>query len=637
MVAVGAAWLVWLTPSPAHAIVLVAAVVLGGVPTAAGLWVARRDAHSALGALLVLPGLLAVLVLTLALAPDEWSTSAGADYLTAGTQGAWVLVYVVVAIPLLFFPDGHLPSHAARWLLALILLDAAVFMTTAATAPGPFLPPNQSSPHALGTMPDTLAAVLSAITLPGLPITLVALVVHLVRRYRGSRPERRRQYRLLALGAALLPATLLATWLSVLLLGNAEVVLAVGLTSVYLALPALIAIAVCRPGLLDVDRAVVATVARSIFAIALLAVFTALDVATGILLSRREPVVAVAVTALVAVLLAPAGRRLQRALDTRLYPARHAAFAAIDRLHRETLRAEAGPEQLQDRLREALHDPALVVGIRTPVDGGAVDADGAPIDLPVDGTDVALGAQSVGLLSVRAPLSPQLVRDIAARAAPLVEMIRLRVELRRALLEADVSRARLLRVGYEERVRLERDLHDGAQQRLVALGMALRLAQRRLSRGVDVSGVLDEAVAELGTAVSELRQLAHGIRPSCLDDGLAPALSHLVSSTPTPITLRVNTAQLDPDLETTAYYVAAEAITNAVKHADARHITLNVNAVDGQLHVRVSDDGTGHAAIRDGSGLAGLADRVGAHGGHLSVRSRHGQGTVVEAVLPCAS
>ena len=134
-------------------------------------------------------------------------------------------------------------------------------------------------------------------------------------------------------------------------------------------------------------------------------------------------------------------------------------------------------------------------------------------------------------------------------------------------------------MGYEERVRLERDLHDGAQQRLVSLGMALRLAQRRLSRGVDVFGVLDAAVAELGTAVSELRQLAHGIRPSCLDDGLVPALSGLVASTPVPIALQVTTAKLDPDLETTAYYVAAEAIANAVKHAGAQGISLNVEAI----------------------------------------------------------
>jgi signal transduction histidine kinase len=232
----------------------------------------------------------------------------------------------------------------------------------------------------------------------------------------------------------------------------------------------------------------------------------------------------------------------------------------------------------------------------------------------------------------------ELLRDIAARAAPLVELVRLRVELRRALNEADQSRSRLLRVGYEERARLERDLHDGAQQRLVSLGMALRLAQRRLPRGgLDVSGVLDAAVTELATAVSELRRLAHGIRPSCLDDGLVPALSDLISSTPIPITLQVTASDLDQDLETTAYYVASEAITNAIKHACPRHITLDVAAGQGQLRVRISDDGHGRAVPRPGSGLAGLADRVGAHGGTLAIDSGHGHGTVVEAVLPCAS
>jgi len=158
-----------------------------------------------------------------------------------------------------------------------------------------------------------------------------------------------------------------------------------------------------------------------------------------------------------------------------------------------------------------------------------------------------------------------------------------------------------------------------------------------LPTGVDVSAVLDAAVAEIGTAVGELRQLAHGIRPSCLDDGLVPALSSLVTSTPIPVTLQVTASQLDPDLETTAYYVAAEAITNAVKHADPQHITLRVEASDGELHVRITDDGVGQAAPREGSGLAGLADRVGAHGGRLAIHSPRGLGTVIEAVLPCAS
>jgi signal transduction histidine kinase len=172
----------------------------------------------------------------------------------------------------------------------------------------------------------------------------------------------------------------------------------------------------------------------------------------------------------------------------------------------------------------------------------------------------------------------------------------------------------------------------------VSLGMALRLAQRHLSNGgVDVNGLLDEAVAELGTAVSELRQLAHGIRPSCLDDGLAPALSVLVNSVPIPVDMHVSDASLGGDLQTTAYYIASEAIANAVKHSRADRIALHVDARGDDLYVRIEDDGVGGAVQRDGSGLARLADRVDAHGGTLFVSSPHEGGTIVEAILPCAS
>ena len=541
---------VWLTaqdPSPASLLVLVAAVLLGVVPASAGVIVARDSGTGALGLLLVLPGLLAVLVLTLVLAQDVMTEPPGADYITVATQGAWVLVYVVVALPLLFFPDGRLTSRLGRWLFAVILLDAAVFMVTAATAPGPFLPPDETTPHVLGTMPAALATTLAAVSLPLLPVSLILLVVDLIRRYRASGPGQRRQYRWLALGACLLPVTLLGTWISYALIGGADAILAIGLSITYLALPTLIAIAVGRPDLFDADRALVATVTRSIIMAGLLAVYTAANILAGVVLTRRSPAVAIAVTAGAAVLLAPLGRRLQRGVDARLYPARHAAFEAISDLHHETLLAQAGPEQLQQRLRDALADPTLVVGYCRPSNDSVVDADGAVLEIPDPQIDITIGPQRIGVLSTRAPVAGELVRAIASRAAPLVELVRLRVELRQALTEAEDSRARLLRVGYEERIRLERDLHDGAQQRLVALGMALRLAQRRLGRGVDVTAVLDEAVAELGTAVSELRQLAHGIRPSCLDDGLVPALSQLVSTTQLPIVLRVTTAHLDQD------------------------------------------------------------------------------------------
>ena len=632
-----AVWLMSQDPSPVHLLILVAALLLGAVPASSGVVVAHDRGTGVLGLLLVLPGLLAVLVLTLVLAQDVLPAPPGADVVTVAGQGDWVLIYVVLVLPILFFPEGRIGSRLGRWLCAVIVLDAAVFMVTAATAPGPFLPPNQATPHVLGTMPASLTSILTAVTLPLLPISLILVVVDLTRRYRASERGRRRQYRWLSLGASLLPVTLLGTWTSYALVGNADVVLVIGLSLTYLALPTLIAVAVRRPDFFDADRAVVATVTRSIILAGLLTLYTAVNAAAGLVVGARSPAVAVAVTAGAALLLIPVGRRLQRYVDSRLYPARHAAFESIAHLHRETLQARAGPEELQQRLREALDDQTMTVGYYRPGTGTVVDAQGAAMHVVDPAVDITIGPDRIGVLSTRAPLAGDLMRSIAARAAPLVELVRLRLELREALLEAEDSKARLLRVGYEERSRLERDLHDGAQQRLVALGMALRLAQRRLGRGVDVSAVFDEAVAELGTAVSELRLLAHGIRPSCLDDGLVPALSQLINTTQLPIVMHMTTADLDEDIETTAYYVAAEAITNAVKHADAATITLDVDVVDGQLRVRITDDGNGCATAHPGSGLAGLADRVGAHGGHLSVHSQHGAGTVIEAMLPCAS
>jgi signal transduction histidine kinase len=193
----------------------------------------------------------------------------------------------------------------------------------------------------------------------------------------------------------------------------------------------------------------------------------------------------------------------------------------------------------------------------------------------------------------------------------------------------------MLTAGYDERRRLERDLHDGAQQRLVSLGMSLRLAQRHLDDGtVDVDGLLDESVAELGTAVAELRQIAHGLRPVSLDDGLPAALSNLVRGVPLAFDMEIDDGPLPDAVATTAYYVVSEAITNAVKHAEATRIGLLVVRRDGQLLVRVTDDGCGGARLALRSGLV---DRVAALGGSVRIDSERGRGTQVEAALPCAS
>jgi signal transduction histidine kinase len=269
-----------------------------------------------------------------------------------------------------------------------------------------------------------------------------------------------------------------------------------------------------------------------------------------------------------------------------------------------------------------------------PGGSGLVDESGAP--LGTAGTvPVVMGGETIGAL--RAPgLSPELLRQVAGASATLVEVVRLRLELTAAVREVEASRARLVHAGDEERRRLERDLHDGAQQRLVSLGMALRLAQRHPDTA-DLDGLIDEAVAELGTAVAELRQIAHGLRPSSLDDGLRAALSGLAQHVPIPIALEIEDDTLPDDVATTVYYVASEAITNAVKHAAATRIDVRIARCNGNVEVRVTDDGCGGARVSAGSGLAGLNDRVSAVGGALALASERGHGTTIEAAVPCAS
>ena len=217
-----------------------------------------------------------------------------------------------------------------------------------------------------------------------------------------------------------------------------------------------------------------------------------------------------------------------------------------------------------------------------------------------------------------------------------LELARSRIEVRSALAETEASRARLVRAGYEERRRLERDLHDGAQQRLVAVGLSLRLAQRQLVPGAAYA-MLGDAVAALQEAVAELRRISQGVRPSGLDDGLPAALRTLVRASPVPIELRVTTDRVQDAVATTAYYVAAEAVANALKHAGSQRLLIEVSRDGGTLSVSVADDGCGGARIVPGRGLGGLADRVSASGGTLHVLSQPGAGTTVKALLPCAS
>jgi signal transduction histidine kinase len=177
------------------------------------------------------------------------------------------------------------------------------------------------------------------------------------------------------------------------------------------------------------------------------------------------------------------------------------------------------------------------------------------------------------------------------------------------------------------------------QQRLVSIGLGLRHVQHEWAAGRpgDAAGALDEAVVEIATTIAELRELAHGIRPSCLEEGLERALTDLADRTRLPVTVEACGQRFPPEVETAAYFTACEGLANALKHARASAVRLAANHVDGRLVVSVADDGVGGARIRRGTGLAGLADRVAAHGGTLTLDSAVGAGTRLVAEFPCAS
>jgi signal transduction histidine kinase len=227
-------------------------------------------------------------------------------------------------------------------------------------------------------------------------------------------------------------------------------------------------------------------------------------------------------------------------------------------------------------------------------------------------------------------------QDAERRLAGFAELLALALEGAEARSQLNASRARILEAGMAERRRLERNLHDGAQQRLVALAVQLRVLEKKLEDPELAKKLLGSASEELEQALSELRELARGLHPAVLADrGLAPALETLASRAPLPVLVEgVPEERLGPALEAAVYFVVAESLTNAVKHAEASEVHVHMALSGGELVVEIADDGHGGADPARGSGLRGLADRVEALGGSLAVESRPGTGSVVRARLP---
>jgi signal transduction histidine kinase len=308
------------------------------------------------------------------------------------------------------------------------------------------------------------------------------------------------------------------------------------------------------------------------------------------------------------------------------------------------LRSEPAPEQLRDALAGALRDPSLSLAFWLPEFGVWADVNGKEMRLPGPGsgrsaTPIERDSQPVAALIHDPSLDdePELLDAVSAAAGIALENARLQAELRARLDELQESRARVLSAEQDERRRLERNLHDGAQQRLISLSLDLKRLERRLGDDPDAQAEIDQARSEIATSLEELRTIARGLHPAVVSGhGLQVALDTLAAKATIPVALSTNLqGRLDEAIEVAAYYVVSESLANVGKHAQASAASVSVGRDDGSLVVEVTDDGIGGADAEQGTGLRGLADRVEARGGRLRVWTPRGGGTRVRAEIPC--
>jgi signal transduction histidine kinase len=322
------------------------------------------------------------------------------------------------------------------------------------------------------------------------------------------------------------------------------------------------------------------------------------------------------------------------------------ARANVGDLVVELDRTPATPQTLQQALSGALADPSLELYFWLPDRGEFVDTAGSAVALPPvergravtelnhEGEPLAAIVHDPSLLD-----EPKLIDAAGAAARLALENARLHAQTRAQLQEVRASRRRIASAADDERRRIERNLHDGAQNRLLALALELSAAQRRLGTEADpdVERLLAASVEELQSTVEELRTLARGLHPTVLTEyGLAAALEALIHKSPVPVELDVCAERLPPRVEATAYFVASEALSNIVKHAHAGSASITARQEREWVVVEIADDGEGGAHADGGSGLQGIADRVEALGGGLKIESGP-SGTRIRAEIPCES
>ena len=591
---------------------------------------------------------------TLALRDGHAGLASWADW-----ANAWLLFATLlpgITLYLLVFPTGHPVSP--RWRPVVIGVIGLSIAGVIVAILGPSGDPTPN-PTAVPSLASTLETLRVGIVL-AFVATAVLGVASIVLRFRRAASPERRQLRWLVV-VAVLSATLLVGAIGFGALGLDAIGDPLGVALILMVttgLPASAGIALLKHHLHGIEVVANRAIVYGSMAATITAVYAAIVAGVGATVGRGDRpnvIAAVAATAVAAVVFQPARRRAQKVADRVIYGDRASPYELLatfterlddaaleDVLPRMTaLIAEGtGAERVRVWLRVGNELRALTTWppertLPPPkrLDGGELPT----IDEPA--FPVRHGGDVLGAITVRmprqepmTPTTERLLADLSNQAGLVMRNAALVEELRR-------SRQRLVTSQDEARRRLERDLHDGAQQRLVTLSMDLRMARARAveSGDVELETRLETAERELTRSLAELRELARGIHPAILtQNGLGAAVRSLAERSAVPVRLRsLPEGRFSPEVEATAYFIVSEALANAAKHADASLAVIAVDEGDGRLMIDVTDDGVGGAAITGSSGLRGIADRAEAIGGWIDVRSEPGAGTSVRAEIPC--
>jgi signal transduction histidine kinase len=619
-------------------------LLAGAAFAAAGALLLAARPRNALGPVLYVAG--ASLVVEYALREYAYRGLPQADVAAwAGLTLDGVFFPGSMALVLLLFPDGQPAGRGKR---ALVAAGAAVVALTTALnglRAGPLV--DEAYGYEIpwrGVLPA--GAALDGLNRLGL-LLLLAGAVLLVVRYRRSDATGRQQIKPLAFAACV--AVLALAVQAIPQLRTAGVVCLV--VAVAAGFPAALAVGALRYRLWDLDPIFVATIVYGVLAVLVAGVYIGAVVGfaafAGSRVSQPALLPSIAATALVAVLFGPVKERVTRAARRLVYGVRASPYEALAALPHQLAETPAVDEVLP---RTA---GALTLGLGVPRARVRAYLDGTPlqawspappdddpdlITVPVRHLGEVVGDVAV-LPSADRPLGAadrRLLADLAAQAGPALRGVALAAQLQGNLAELRASRQRIVAAQAEERRRIERDIHDGAQQRLVALAVGIQGAETLLLTDPEAGrAALRRCRDDLGRCIDDLRELARGVYPPVLAArGLAAALrargrSGGVRVVATPA---VDGLRFDPDVELAVYFTCLEALQNAAKHAPGATVTVSLDLVDGELRFAVTDDGAGFdpdTARGRGTGLLSMADRIGAAGGSLTVESAPGRGTAV--------